>query len=280
MSDWSGPLRFGVSRLHGGVHVSESSRAFAAVIAKQLGVTAAVVEADDYAQLLDELLEGRVELGWLPPFTLARASQRGAEVAALCERKGRLLYRSGFVVHVGSPVKTVEDLRGARAAWTNASSAAGYLVPRAHLRQRGVDPEDLATEDFYGSTSAACGAVYAGDADVATCYLSEQAAHDPAEARKELTTALGDMIGQRLRILDVTAPIPPDGLAFARSLAAPARARLRTVLLELHQTAEGAQAMMALLQSERLAAATDEASRMLAHLTAFVSGHDDDVTVV
>jgi phosphonate transport system substrate-binding protein len=279
MGEWAGPLRFGISRLHGGLRLEASSQAFAALLGQSLAVPASVTVTEDYPRLLDALLDGQVELAWLSPFSLARALQRGADLAVLCERRGRLLYRSGLVVHVDSPIKRVDELRGARAAWTNASSAAGYFVPREHLRQHGIDPDDLAMEMFYGSTSASCGAVYAGDADLATCYLTDQAASDPELARKELEHALGPVMGPRLRLLDVTAPIPPDGLAFSPKLPQPARARMRTALLGLDARPGGPHALSELLDAERLDSPTDQAMRMLAELATLVSGRNDDVTV-
>jgi len=64
---------------------------------------------------------------------LAHAVQRGAVLAGLCQRGGQLLYRSALVVREGSSITTVADLVGRRAAWTNPSSAGGYLVPRLAL---------------------------------------------------------------------------------------------------------------------------------------------------
>jgi phosphonate transport system substrate-binding protein len=272
-------LAFGLSRQHAGLHLDEAATAFCAALGRRLGIVVEAKILDDYARLLDALLDSQVALGWLPPFMLACAGVRGAEVAALCERRGRLVYRSTLVVHVDSPIRDLPSLRGARAAWTNASSAAGYVVPRAYLREAGVDPDDLALEQFYGSNAAACGAVFAGDADVAACFVSDAATSDPALVQRELETTLGSPMGSRLRAIGVTPAIPADGIALAPTLPAPTRVQLRQTLLELHGAEGGKAAIAALMQADRLAPATDEVMRMFARLSSLATGGDDDETV-
>lgn len=272
-------MRFAVSRLHGGLQLEQAAAQLAAVLGARLGVSIDVRVLDDYARLLDAVLDGEAEVAWLPPFTLARATTRGAEVAALCERKGRLVYRSALVVHVASPIRSVEDLRGARAAWTNASSAAGYVVPRAYLRERGVDPDELALEELHGSNAAACGAVYGGDADVAACYVSEAAADDLAVAQQEIEATLGPEMGRRLRPIGVTPPIPADGIVLAASVPPAERIRARAALLDLHAAPEGADALRALMQADRLVPVTDAVMRMFGRLSQLATGRDEDVTM-
>jgi phosphonate transport system substrate-binding protein len=257
-----------VSRLHGGTHLESAAQAFAAVLGRELDCATRVQIADDYPSLSAALLAGTAHVAWLPPLPLARVVQEGGVLAALAERRGQLSYRSAILVQRGAPIAEVRDLRGARAAWSNPSSAGGYLMPRAHLAEQGLDLSSLAGERFYGATAACCAAVVAGEADFATCYVSDAAGSDEHTRAAELTGTLGAEVSAALRVLTVTPPIPPDGIVLSARLEATRRAALRTVLLELDRAPGGSEALRALLQAERLAPATYESMRLLTRLSA------------
>jgi phosphate/phosphite/phosphonate ABC transporter binding protein len=258
-------LRFGVSRLHGGAELAPATRAFVSVLAAQLGQPVHEYIVEDYHALLAALLADEVQVAWLPPRPLARALEEGAVLACLSQRRGRLLYRSALVGRADGP-STLAALRSPRIAWTNASSTGGYLVPRAMLREHGLDPSTLASEGFFGSTLLSCAAVAAGDADVATCYVTDAAAADPFVAEREVAQALGETLASQLRVLAISGPIPPDGMALSAALPATARAQLRTALAEYHLAPGGGEALGKLLQAERLTQATYEAMRLLTRL--------------
>lgn len=51
-----------------------------------------------------------------------------------------------FLVSAGSPVQTIEDLRGRRVAATAPWSFEGWLIPQGEIARRGFDPEDFFRE--------------------------------------------------------------------------------------------------------------------------------------
>jgi phosphonate transport system substrate-binding protein len=260
------PLCFGISRLHGGPQLEQAVVAFNSVVAAALAREPTLLVADDYDALLTAVISGRCHYAWLPPLPLARAIQYGGVLAALSQRRGWLVYRSAFVVRADASFEDVASLRDARVAWTNASSAGGYIIPRATMPELGLDPGKLRSETFYGSVVAACAAVRAGEADVATCYVSHDAAADPLVAQHELSRALGVDAAAELRVIGVTPLIPPDGFVIAGSAEPTLRAQLRSTLVEVHRLPGGAEALMRLNQAERLAHGTHEALRLLARL--------------
>jgi ABC-type phosphate/phosphonate transport system substrate-binding protein len=89
-------------------------------------------------------------------------------------------------------------------------------------------------------------------------------------AQLELRRSLGDRVGAQLRILDVTDPIPPDGMVLAPPLDGRLQAGLRDALLSLHDDAAGARALHALLQAERLMPVTGDVVKIIARLRAHV----------
>jgi phosphonate transport system substrate-binding protein len=255
-------LRFGVS----GLKLLEPAEQFASVLAERSGVALRAWVATDYEHLLDAVASGSVSIAWMPPLLHARAVGAGALLAAVCERKRSLSYRSALVVRDSSSFFGVSGpaLSGARAAWVDPRSTGGYLFPRMHLEAAGVDPrQHLAGEEFYGSHPRALAAVVSGDADLCACYVSEAAAHDPAAALEEVRRVAG-IADAPLRILAITDSIPADGIVLSAQLTE--RQVLVDSLLHLHERTPGAQALRVLVNADRLVAPTAELEHIAARL--------------
>ncbi len=270
-----GVLTFGISRSHAGRDLDAGARQFADALASRAGHRIAVTITPDYERLLDGVLLGGVSIAWMPPLLHVRAALKGALLACVSQRHGALAYRAALLVRADSHRTTVRSLRGARAAWADPYSASGYLFPQLHLLAAGVDPRyDLASERHHGSAAAACRAVVDGDADVCAHYISDGAgaARDDGWqlGHLELRQTLGDHVGAQLRILDVTDPIPPDGMVLAPPLDGHVQAVLRDALLSLHDAAAGARALHTLLQAERLMPVTGDVVKIIARLRAHV----------
>lgn len=268
-------LSFGISRSHAGHDLDAGARLFAEVLTERVGRRMAVTITPDYERLLDGVLVGGIAVAWMPPLLHVRAAHRGAPLAAVSQRGGALAYRAALLVRADSHRTSVRGLRGARAAWADPYSASGYLFPQLHLLAAGVDPRyDLASEAFHGSAAAACRAVVDGDAEVCAHYISDAAGgkrdNHWSLGQLELRQALGDHVGSQLRILDVTDPIPPDGMVLAPPLDGRLQAALRDALLSLHSDSDGARALHSLLQAERLMPVTGDVVKIIARLRAHV----------
>ena len=225
------------------------------------------VQVTAYAQLLKATVTGNVELAWMPPLIHARAAAEGARLVALSQRGGSLGYRSAILVG-NDRYRTVRDLAAVRAAWVDPSSASGYIFPRLHLLAAAADPATLfASERFCGSATNACRLVAAGDADVAACFLGVAADRESAQREVARTFKTGD----ELRVLDVTAVIPPDGFVVAPTVAETRASALRSTLLTLHTSPDGRNGLQALLQAECLARVQPDIVADLERLVGYVS---------
>src|SRR5581483_10471801 len=113
------PLRFSVSRSHGGPHPLEGALQFAEVLSARLGTQVELKQARDYDELSEWLVGGRAHLAWMPPLSHARATAKGALLAAVVERGGALTYRSALVVRADSMHTALAGLRNLKVAWTD-----------------------------------------------------------------------------------------------------------------------------------------------------------------
>lgn len=174
---------------------------------RHLGLDVSISVAPTYDALRTAIERREVDLAWAPP-TVCAAVQHTSLAILKAVRSHSSSYHAALVVRRGGPI-TLDDLRGGRAAWVDRMSTAGYLLPAAHLRDQGRDPDELFSEQvFVGSYGRALAAVLGGEAELASIY----AASPTSEAAQ---LSLREVMGEdsmRLRALDFTAASPSDGL--------------------------------------------------------------------
>jgi ABC-type phosphate/phosphonate transport system substrate-binding protein len=242
------PIRFGISRAHGGARLVEGVRLLGAALEGVADRPVRLVLADDYEQLLVAVRDAAIDLAWLPPLLQAQARAAGAVLLAVAERAGAARFRAAILVRADSARRTLADLDGARAAWGDPASASGHHEPSRRLAAAGVTVGRAA---FYGSARAAAAAVLDGAADFCACFVHDAAAADPALARADVEHNLPEAAG-RLRVIDVGDPIAPDGIVIAPGADAALRAALGDALVRLHRAPAGLVALQVLMGAERL----------------------------
>jgi phosphonate transport system substrate-binding protein len=195
----------------------------------------------------------------MPPFLHIEAARHGAHLAAVCERAGALTYRSALFVRHDDPVRNLESLRGVRVAWTDRSSASGYVFPRLHVVSTIPAAQAFSEEQFLGSPREVCGAVADGRADLGACFTSEANAEDLRQTLVDVAR-IYPAANWRLRVLAVTRAIPSDGLVVAAAIDPATRARIAEALLRINDVSEGASALAKLFFADRLVEVTRSVS--------------------
>jgi phosphonate transport system substrate-binding protein len=199
--------------------------------------TVEVGVAPSYALLARELLAGRVDAAWAPPFVCARLEAMGVRILLRGVRHGAGHYRAALLGRAGAGA-SLEALAGARAAWVDRHSTGGYLLARGLLQARGlVGPRALGPQRFLGSYRAALGAVLAGEADVTSIYAPPPWVEGPTWA--DAVEALLPGRARHLALLGHTAETPADGVALAMGAPPRLAALLEEALLALPGTEEG-----------------------------------------
>ncbi len=166
-----------------------------------------------YTELEQALLTGEVHAAWVPPTLCARLQQRGCRIPFRAIRFGATTYRSALLCRSERAIdlKRLGNYGAAtlRAAWVDQHSAAGYLMPRHYLNDRGIDLEATFTERVFGSYKACFDAVLEGEADLTATYAARRG------------SGYVDLCGSRaaeLRILAWTDEISNDGIAVSPEL--------------------------------------------------------------
>jgi phosphonate transport system substrate-binding protein len=197
---------------------------FCAELGRVLGRPVEPYTVESYTALVEAMRNGGLDLAWLPPVIALRAASIGrATPLAMPVRQGVSTFDAALFAREGSRYKELRDVFGARAAWVDRGSAAGYLVLRASLRARGLGFENaFATEVFCGSHDAVARAVLCGDADVGSTYL---------HLRPDGTIWRAGWGDARVQIVDRVGPIPSDLIAGATSLPAELLRRIQEALV-------------------------------------------------
>jgi phosphonate transport system substrate-binding protein len=203
-------------------------------LAQALGREVEVNVAATYEQLARELLSGKVDAAWAPPFVCARIEAMGVRVLVRGVRGGASVYRAALLTKANSNV-TLETLKGTTAAWSDRDSVGGYLLPMAWLREKGLDPaRTFHQQDFSGNYRAALEAVFSGKADVTSVFAPAGEGHETGAAEVWPEQKDG------FRVLGFTEEAPNDGVAVAMGVSPALVTELEKVLLSMQQSAGGA----------------------------------------
>lgn len=201
-----------------------------------LGRDTEVIVASTYEQLARELLSGKVDAAWAPPFVCARIEAMGVRVLVRGLRNGASAYRAALLTRKDSNL-TLDTLKGTTAAWSDRDSVGGYLLPMAFLRERGLDPaRTFRQQDFVGNYRNALEAVLAGKADLTSIFAPTAREGAPA------VTGLSELWPEKqdqFRVLGFTEEAPNDGVAVSMGAASSTVTELEKTLLSLHQTPAG-----------------------------------------
>jgi phosphonate transport system substrate-binding protein len=241
-------FRFGLPPSLGNSLARERTEHLASLIERALGRKLEVSVAASYEALAKDLLAGRADAVWAPPFVCARVEAMGVKVLARGVRRGRSSYRSALVARVGSGL-TLEKLHGRRMAWVDRDSVAGYLLPVAYLKAKGLEPSrTFVSQQLTGSYKASLEAVLGGLADVASIFC-------PPESTG-LTFADGVEVvlpgqGGQFELIAYTEEAPNDGVPVGMGVAPELVGQLERALLGLHESEDGRRLLEEIFKAER-----------------------------
>ncbi|HET9450613.1 MAG TPA: phosphate/phosphite/phosphonate ABC transporter substrate-binding protein [Aggregicoccus sp.] len=206
------------------------------LLSPQIGKLVQVQIAPSYDALAKDVQEGRLDAVWAPPFVCARLESQNLRVLVRGRRKGASTYRAALLARAGSGL-TLETLQGKRVAWVDRDSVAGFLLPLALLKGKGLEPAKLfSQQQFVGSYRAALEAVLEGKADVASVFCPPKSAGTGVE--DSLEQLLPGKSGA-FELVATTDEAPNDGVCLAASVSPEAAQALEAAFVGMRQSADG-----------------------------------------
>lgn len=117
-------------------------------LSSELGIPYTLRIPNDYAALLDDFAEGRVDLAYFGGVTFIRAFESHGAVPVVV-RDIDLRFTSYFFALGGSPTDQIRDYADETFTFGSRLSTSGHLMPRYFLQSQGIIPEDFFSEVQY-----------------------------------------------------------------------------------------------------------------------------------
>ena len=114
----------------------------------------------NYAAVVEAMVQGQLDLAHFGGFTFVQANKRAGAVP-LVQRERDRAFHSKFIT-ARDDVKSLADLKGKRFAFGDVNSTSGHLMPAYFMRKEGVDPGVID------------GAIYTGAHDATALAVAEK----------------------------------------------------------------------------------------------------------
>lgn len=217
--------------------VAGGARQVADLLQRETGLYFRTNVATEYAGVIEALGSDppSAHMASLATFAYVMAADRGVVEAALISvRNGSPTYQGQIIAGADTGIQALTDLKGKTFARPDPLSTSGWIIPMLTIRAAGIDTErDLQQVVDAGSHDSVVAAVYNGEVDAGATYV---------DARTRIQTDHPDVM-EKIRVIEVTAAIPNDGVQFSPAVPAEIRERVVQALLELVRTEEGKQAL-------------------------------------
>ena len=209
----------------------------AAMIFDETGLVVQPLVATEYAGVIEAMCSDppKAHMASLATFSYILAAERGcADVALVSVRFGSAVYNGQIFVREDSGIESLTDLAGKTVCRPDPLSTSGWIIPSITFKAAGIDPDtDLAQIVDAGSHDASVAGVYNGDCDAGTSYV---------DARGTIEEDYPD-VKDVLKVIEVSADIPNDGVQFVPDFDAEVRAQIVSALLAIAETEAGQEAL-------------------------------------
>ena len=217
--------------------ISAGGQAVADMIYDKTGLVVEASVATEYAGVIEALQSDppSAHMASLATFAYVVAADRGvAESELVAVRYGRPFYDGQIIANADSGISQLSDLAGKSFARPDPLSTSGWIIPSLTMRAAGIDPDtDLSQVVDAGGHTGVVTAVYNGDVDAGATFV---------DARGNIEADFPDVY-ERVQVIEVSAPIPNDGVQFHPSVPADMREQIVEALLEIADDPDGAEAL-------------------------------------
>jgi phosphonate transport system substrate-binding protein len=134
-------VNYGVISVETATDNLKSQKKFVDYASKELGVEFKLFTAAEYSGIMNGLVAGQVQVGWLGASSYASVWQNCKcvePIAGAQDVAGGMGYNSVMIVKADSPYQKFEDLKGKTVARNDANSTSGFTIPTYSWAQMGT----------------------------------------------------------------------------------------------------------------------------------------------
>jgi len=169
---WPEKLTFGVIPVAGSTSMKENFGPLTKYLEDQLGIKVEMKLAGDYTGIITGMQHKHIDVAYLGPKSYVEAAKRANAEAIAVEvdgESGLPGYRGTIITKKASGLKSLEDIKGKKWAFTSSQSTSGTLVPTVMFSKKGIDPKKYFSKVLYsGGHEASILSVKAGKVDAAS----------------------------------------------------------------------------------------------------------------
>jgi phosphonate transport system substrate-binding protein len=146
-------VNYGVISIETATDNLKSQKKFVDYASKELGVKFKLFTAAEYSGIMNGLVAGQVQVGWLGASSYASVWQNCKcvePIAGAQDVAGGMGYNSVMIVKADSPYQKYEDLKGKTVARNDANSTSGFTIPTYSWAQMGTPIDDYFNSPLSG----------------------------------------------------------------------------------------------------------------------------------
>lgn len=218
-------VKFGVLPLDSPAVMFRKFSPLAEHLSRKLGKKVELKVTVDFESALKDIGQNITQLCAMGPATYVEAHRKfGVKVLVKALRNGKPYHHSVIITRDDSNIKSLADMKGKTFAFTDVQSSTGHMIPRAMLKEAGVNLEDLQYYQYLGHHDEVARAVLKGDYDAGG--VMEATAHK--------------FKSEGLRLLQISDDIPEFNVCYNPAIDDRELAAIKTALISLNNsTAEG-----------------------------------------
>lgn len=146
-------VNYGVISIETATDNLKSQKKFVDYASKELGVEFKLFTAAEYSGIMNGLVAGQVQVGWLGASSYASVWQNCKcvePIAGAQDVSGGMGYNSVMIVKTDSPYQKYEDLKGKTVARNDANSTSGFTIPTYSWAQMGTPIDEYFNSPLSG----------------------------------------------------------------------------------------------------------------------------------
>ena len=170
--EWPTEVNFGVIPRAGATSMTETYGGITKYLETKLGIKVNLKTTSDYAGVISAMQHNHVQIAYFGPKSYVEAARRAKAEALAVEvgaETGIPGYYGMIISKKGSGLKTLEDLKNTKWAFTSSHSTSGTLVPTVMFMKKEIKPMKYFSKVLYsGGHEASILSVKAGKVDAAS----------------------------------------------------------------------------------------------------------------
>lgn len=228
-------IRFGVVPLESPATMFKKFSPLADYLGRRLGRPIDLRVAVDFEGAVKDIGENITQLCYMTPSTFIEANKRyGVKVLAKALRNGKPYHHSVIITRADSDIRSLEDIKGRTFAFGDVRSTSSHIIPRAMLKQAGIELKDLKYYNYLGHHDDVVKAVLKGE----------------FEAGGVMEATAYKFKDRGIRFLKFSDEIPEFNICYNPSMSESDLSTIRTALISLRETdPEGATVLKSIDES-------------------------------